>query len=141
MREPSPSASMPDPVPPAAGYQAAARKGTSFLLTARDVESLIEPFARSANARLEPASFVYQHDVRGVIYSVGAPAPHSLAYRLTLNGKALGELSLTRDTPFTEEEIKWLESQIYVLVSALHGALTSSDQKMTEHRPTRTGVV
>jgi hypothetical protein len=132
---------MPDPVSPVTGYHAAAQKGASFLLTARDVESLIEPFAHSASARLEPASFVYQHDARGVIYSVGAaPAPHSLAYRLKLSGKALGELSLTRDKPFTEEEIQWLESQIYVLVSALHGALSGSDQKTAEHQPTHTGV-
>jgi len=131
---------MSDPVSPVAGYHVAAQKGASFLLTTRDVESLIEPFAHSANARLEPASFVYQHDARGVIYSVGAPAPHSLTYRLTLNGTALGELSLTRDTPFTEEEIKWLESQIYVLVSALHSALSGSGQKPAEHQPTHTGV-
>ena len=136
-----PSVSMPDPVSPVAGYHAAARKGTSFLLTARDVESLIEPFAHSANARLEPASFVYQHDARGVIYSVGAPAPHSLAYRLKLSGKALGELSLTRDNPFTEEEIQWLESQIFGLVSALHSALSSSDQNTDGHPSAHTGVV
>ncbi len=141
MREPLLSAGVPNPVSPVAIYQAAAQKGTSFLLTVQDMESLIEPFARSASARLEPGSFVYQHDARGVIYSVGAPAPHSLAYRLALSGKALGELSLTRDKPFTEEEIRWLESQIYVLVSALHSALSSSDQKMAEHHLMHTSVV
>jgi hypothetical protein len=141
MNEPLPSAAVPDPVSPVARHYASVRKGTSSLLTAQDVESLIEPFARSANARLEPASLVYQHDARGVIYSVGAPASHSLTYRLKFNGIALGELSLTRDKLFTGEEIQWLESQIFCLVSALHSALSSSDQKMAGHPSTHTSVV
>jgi len=102
----------------------AAWKIRALLLTARDLEKLIEPFAQTVCFRLARSSFVYQHDEQGIAYSLGAPAQHSLTYRLTLGGNALGELSLARERPFTVQEVEWLEDQIGGFVHALYNALS-----------------
>lgn len=102
----------------------AAWKIRALLLTALDLEELIELFAQTVSSRLAHTSFVYQHDGQGIAYSLGAPAQHSLTYRLTLGGNALGELSLARARPFTVQEVEWLEDQIGGFVHALYNALS-----------------
>ena len=102
----------------------AARKIRALLPTALDLEEIIEIFAQAVGSRLAHTSFVYQHDGEGIAYSQGAPTQHSLTYRLTLGGNALGELSLARERPFTVQEVEWLEDRIGGFVHALYNALS-----------------
>lgn len=94
------------------------------LLTAPDLDGIVEIFTRRFAARLAYTSLVYQHDGQGVVYSLGAPARHSLRYRMRLGDDPLGELSITRERPFSDEDISWLENQICGLVYVLHNALS-----------------
>jgi hypothetical protein len=107
----------------------AEQKLRDHLLTAQDMAKCIEPFAQSISSRLAQASFIYQHAEQGVVYSLGAPAPHSLTYGLTLNGSALGELSLTSENPFTLQEAEWLEGQIGGFVQGLYRVLLCRAEK------------
>lgn len=109
---------------PSGPIPVAAWEISALLLSTQDIERIVETIAREVATRLAYTSFVYQHDGQGVVYSLGAPARHSLTYRLKLGEDLLGELSITREKPFTNEDIRWLENQTGCLVYALHNALS-----------------
>ncbi len=93
------------------------------LLTTLDLEGMVDLFARWLVKDLRYNSLVYGHDEQGLVFSIGAPARHSLNYRLVLGGQVLGELSVTRDKRFSHDEIRRFEGQVCGLAYALHNAL------------------
>ena len=95
----------------------------ALLLTAPNVEKVIEIFTHEVNKRVACASYVYQNDEQGIVYSFGAPAKHSLTYRLAIGDKALGEMVVTREKKFLGSEISWIESQFSGLAYALRNSL------------------
>jgi hypothetical protein len=97
------------------------------LLTTLDLERVVELFAREINKHCRYDSFVYQHDVEGIVYHIGAPEVNVLTYRLILGDKELGCLDLTREHCFTTEEISWIENQICGFVYALRNAFLYRD--------------
>ena len=93
------------------------------LLTTLDLEGMVDLFAHWLAKDLRYDSLVYGHDEQGLVFSIGAPARHSLHYRLVLGDRVLGELSLTRDTRFSHDDIRRFEGQVCGLAYALHNAL------------------
>lgn len=106
------------------GQAAETRVGGMFSWIAPDLDGIIDILVRGLAARLAYASFVYQHDGQGVVYSLGAPARHSLTYRIKSGANPLGEISVTREWPFSDGDICWLENRIGGLIHVLHDALS-----------------
>ena len=106
------------------GHASVVLAGGACSLAVLDIEGIIDVFVRGLAARLAYASFVYQHDGQGVVYSLGAPARHSLTYRMKFGDDALGKLSITREWPFADGDICWLENRIGGLVHVLHNVLS-----------------
>ena len=104
----------------------AAWQMSALLQTTLDVEKVIELFARELGKLVPYDSFTYQHAEKGLSYSVGAPARHSATYRLLLEERLLGEISLTRMQRFSEEEILSIENFIGGLFMrcAMHCSIT-----------------
>ncbi len=87
---------------------------------------MIEVFTHEVNKRAACASFVYQNDEQGIVYSFGAPAKHALTYRMAMGENALGEMFITREQKFLASEIAWIESQFGRLAYAFR-SLENSD--------------
>ena len=101
----------------------AAWQVSALLQTTLDVEKVIELFACELGKNIPYDSFTYQHADKGLSYSIGAPARHSTGYRLLLEDRLLGEVSLTRAQRFSDAEIIGIENLIGGLVYALRNAL------------------
>jgi diguanylate cyclase (GGDEF)-like protein len=96
---------------------------SSLLQTTLDVEKVIDLFARELGKIIPYDSFTYQHADKGLHYSIGVLARHSAGYRLLLEDRLLGEISLTRARRFGDTEIIGIENLIGGLVYALRNAL------------------
>jgi len=101
----------------------AAWQVSALLQTTLDVEKVIDLFARELGKNIPYDSFTYQHADKGLSFSVGFPARHSVGYRLLLEERLLGQVSLTRAQRFSETEIIGIENLIGGLVYALRNAL------------------
>lgn len=101
----------------------AAWQVSALLQTTLDVDKVIELFARELGKLIPYDSFTYQHADKGLLFSLGAPARHSAGYRLLLEERLLGEISLTRAQRFSDAEIISIENLIGGLVYALRNAL------------------
>ena len=124
----------------AAQAPAAAWQVSALLQTTLDVERVIELFARELGKNIPYDSFTYQHADKGLGFSVGDPARHSAGYRLLLEGRLLGEISLTRARRFSDAEIITLENFIGGLVYALRNALLYREAIESALRDPLTGV-
>jgi diguanylate cyclase (GGDEF)-like protein len=118
----------------------AAWQVSALLQTTLDVEKVIELFARELGRNIPYDSFTYQHADKGLSYSIGAPARHSTVYRLLLEERLLGEVSLTRAQRFSDAEIISIENFIGGLVYALRNALLYREALESALRDPLTGV-
>ena len=57
-------------------------------------------------------------------YQAGLQGRHSAHYRLFANSDYIGELCLSRNSPFTDDELETLESVVSLLVLPLQDVLT-----------------
>lgn len=113
---------------------------SALLQTTLDVEKVIELFARELDKIIPFDSFAYQHADKGLSFSVGIPARHSAGYRLLLEDRLLGEISLTRAQRFSDAEITSIENLIGGLVYALRNALLYREAIESALRDPLTGV-
>jgi diguanylate cyclase (GGDEF)-like protein len=113
---------------------------SALLQTTLDVEKVIELFARELAKVISYDSFTYQHADKGLSYNVGAVARHSAGYRLLLEERLLGEISLTRAQRFSDAEITNIENLIGGLVYALRNALLYREAIESALRDPLTGV-
>jgi diguanylate cyclase (GGDEF)-like protein len=120
---------------PAAAWQVGA-----LLQTTLDVNKVIELFALELGKNLAYDSFTYQHADKGLSYSIGAPASHSVGYRLLLEDRLLGEVNLTRAQRFSDAEITNIENLTGGLVYALRNALLYREALESALRDPLTGV-
>ena len=113
---------------------------SALLQTTLDVEKVIELFARELGKLIPSDSFTYQHSGKGLSYSMGVPARHSASYRLLLEERLLGEVSVTRAQRFSDAEIISIENMIGGLVYALRNALLYREALESALRDPLTGV-
>ncbi|HWR88580.1 MAG TPA: GGDEF domain-containing protein [Acidiferrobacterales bacterium] len=118
----------------------AALQVTALLQTTLDIEKVIELFARELGKNIPYDSFTYLHAGKGLRYSTGALARHSTGYRLLLEERLLGEVSLTRAQRFSDAEIISIENFIGGLVYALRNALLYREALESALRDPLTGV-
>jgi diguanylate cyclase (GGDEF)-like protein len=113
---------------------------SALLQTTLDVEKVIELFARELAKVIPYDSFAYQHVDKGLNYNVGTPARHSAGYRLLLEERLLGEITLTRAQRFSDTDITSIENFIGGLVYALRNALLYREAIESALRDPLTGV-
>jgi diguanylate cyclase (GGDEF)-like protein len=118
----------------------AAWQVSALLQATLDVEKIIELFARELGKNIPCDSFTYQHADKGLRYSIGVLADHSASYRLLLEERLLGEVSLTRAQCFSDAEIISIENLIGGLVYALRNALLYREAVESALRDPLTGV-
>ena len=65
-------------------------------------------------------SFAYESQREGVSVALGAIATHSCSYKIKESGKTRGEFTLTRETPFKEEELMIIETAMSSIIHTCH---------------------
>lgn len=100
--------------------------------TTLDVYDLVKRFSKELKAILPFHSFLYKNDTTQHEYQEGLVQPHKATYNLSIEEQSLGEITVTKETPFEPKEIELLENALsqvmYPLKNAIqyHEALVSS---------------
>ncbi len=101
--------------------------GTTDLLahlqTTLDVNQLVRIFDASVQPVVPHASLSYGNPVQDLQLEIGTAQQHSCTYRLTLRDEDLGNLVVTRATPFVREEVMLFENMLITLAFPLRNAL------------------
>lgn len=93
------------------------------LQTSLDVEQIVELFSSEVQGLVPIDGARYSHDEAAIDCLWQREAGHSCAYRLTVEGEPLGELTFFRARRFAESELQRLEQLLTVVVYPLRNAL------------------
>jgi diguanylate cyclase (GGDEF)-like protein len=93
------------------------------LQTTLDVEQIIELFVTEVSTLVRVDGAQYSHDSAAISFRWQRQGRHSCAYRLTVEGEQLGELSFFRSKPFDEPELRRIEQLLTALVYPLRNSL------------------
>lgn len=96
---------------------------TMLLQTTLDLGRQIELFAGEMQKVIPYESLSYAHDEYGIFVNEGTPARHSCAYRLTVEGRQLGQIRFSRGKRFQEKEIHLIEMLLCSLIYPLRNAI------------------
>jgi len=119
---------------------AEAWKLSALLQTSLDINKVIEIFARELGARVPVDGFIYRHSEKELTIALGQPARHSANYRLLLEERPLGEITVTRASRFNNGEIVTIENLIGGLVYALRNALLYQEALQSALKDPLTGI-
>lgn len=113
------------PTHPIASLGAAARSLEILqrLQTTLDVERIIELFMAEASTLVRIDGAAYRHDAAAISFRWQREERHSCAYRLTVEGEDLGELTFFRSKRFADQELRRLEQMLTALVYPLRNGL------------------
>src|SRR4051812_39788472 len=78
----------------------------TILQSSLDVARVMEVFAEELASVVPHESLHYENVLAQVRVTLGTPGAHRCQYQLVLLEKGLGEIAVTRRTPFTEAELK-----------------------------------
>lgn len=117
-----------------------ALKFANVLQTSLDINKLIELFAEKLADFVVHDGLVYSNPDQDLELTVGAPAFNTCSYQVTLMKKPLGSVTISRKTPFAENEIKWFESLLCSLIYPLNNALLYKNAIQTAYKDHVTGV-
>lgn len=95
------------------------------LHTTLPLGELISLFANEIEEFVEYDSFEYAHDSRDIYFNRGDRSTHTCHYHVKDQGLDLGEITLTRQVPFREEEMIIIERALGSLTIHLMNALDS----------------
>lgn len=65
-------------------------------------------------------SFLYESQREGVSVALGTLATHKCCYKIKEAGRTRGEFTLTRNTPFKEEELMIIETAMSSIIHTCH---------------------
>ncbi len=88
-----------------------------------ELEKLIELFDDELASSVPHDHLAYNNTEEEVSFVIGKPVRNTCSYRLVLFGKELGELTLSRNTKFLDDEIVKMENLISALIYPLRNAL------------------
>ena len=112
----------------------------NVLQTSLDLNKLIEMFAEKLADFVAHDSLLYTNKEEEVELLVGKPAINTCTYQVTLLEKSLGDVTISRNKPFDDNEIKWFESLLCSLIYPLHNALLYKQAIQTAYKDPVTGV-
>ncbi len=110
------------------------------LQTTLEIDQLINLFSEQVKSSLHHSGIAYRNDEPALVLRNGRSGAHSCTYSLVVNEESLGELSLTRNKPFTPEDTKVLEYMLCTLVYPLRNALMYRKALHAAHKDPLTGV-
>jgi len=84
------------------------------------MDGRIHLLANRLSKIVEFDSFSYQSEREGIAVSLGSVATHSCNYKIKEAGIARGEFTLTRSTPFKEEELMIIETAMSSIIHTCH---------------------
>lgn len=113
---------------------------SALLQTTLDVEQVIRLFTGELQRHVACDSFRYEHAAKGLNFSSGETARHSASYRLLLEDRPLGEITVTRSQRFSETEVTAIENCIGGLVYSLRNALLYQEALASALQDPLTGV-
>lgn len=125
---------------------APAEMAGAVLQLANDLQSSLEidPLMAGLHEFLRPRlghqGLSYEHVREQIRSAHGAAAAFQLSYEVVLLGESLGVLTLSRQTPFAEEELAPLEALLCALVYPLRNALLYRRALETAYKDPVTGV-
>lgn len=96
---------------------------TSALQTTLDLEEMLAMFKRELAEHIEIDGITYRHNDSGVLIQQGLPGRNRASYGLHLHEEQLGELTLSRNEPFSEKSLALSEYLICPLLYPLRNAL------------------
>lgn len=113
---------------------------TTALQTSLELEQLLGIFSDSLQETVRHQGLTYRNEQRGFVLSIGHTGRHSCNYRLNLLGTDLGEVVISRNKRFAEQELGQLEYLLCTLVYPLRNALLYRDALAAAHRDPLTGI-
>lgn len=113
---------------------------TTALQTTLELEKLLGIFSESLQETVRHQGLTYRNEQRGFVLGIGHAGRHSCNYRLSLLGTDLGEVVVSRNKRFAEQELAQLEYLLCSLVYPLRNALLYRDAIAAAHRDPLTGI-
>lgn len=113
---------------------------TTALQTTLDLEQLLRIFSDIVQETVPHQGLTYRNDERRFVLAVGHTGRHHCSYRLNLLGAELGEVAISRNKRFSEQDLAQVEYLLCTLVYPLRNALHYRDALAAAHRDPLTGV-
>jgi diguanylate cyclase (GGDEF)-like protein len=113
---------------------------TGVLQTTLEVDQVVSLFHRELALLVAHDGLTYRHPAHGIEVAVGERGRHSADYRLTINGAELGQLIVSREVRFGEEELRIVEGLMHGLAYPLRNALLYRQALQSALRDPLTGV-
>lgn len=113
---------------------------TTALQTTLDLEQLLRIFSDTVQETVPHQGLTYRNDERRFVLAVGHTGRHHCSYRLNLLGTELGEVAMSRNTRFSEQDLAQVEYLLCTLVYPLRNALHYRDALAAAHRDPLTGI-
>ncbi len=113
---------------------------TNILQTTLELDLLLQLFYEYVSKCTHIDGVSYHFSEKGISIAVGKKGRHQCSYRLSSGGDFYGEILLTRNKRFAEEEIVGLENYLAVLIYPLRNALSYRDALQTAATDSLTGL-
>lgn len=113
---------------------------TTALQTTLDLEQLLRIFSDTVQETISHQGLTYRNDERRFVVAVGHTGRHHCSYRLNLLGTELGEVAISRNKRFSEQDLAQIEYLLCTLVYPLRNALHYRDAIAAAHRDPLTGI-
>lgn len=113
---------------------------TTALQTTLDLEQLLRIFSDTVQETVPHQGLTYRNDERRFVLAVGHTGRHHCSYRLNLLGTELGEVAMSRNKRFSEQDLAQVEYLLCTLVYPLRNALHYRDALAAAHRDPLTGI-
>lgn len=113
---------------------------TTALQTTLELEQLLRIFSETVQETISHQGLTYRNDERRFVVAVGHTGRHHCSYRLNLLGTELGEVAMSRNKRFSEQDLAQVEYLLCTLVYPLRNALHYRDALAAAHRDPLTGI-
>jgi len=113
---------------------------TGILQSTLEMNKILELFDDEISSVVPHDGFSYDNPEENYAMLFGVEARHRCSYQLVLLDKQIGNLVFYRNTKFTDNEIKQLETMIAALIYPLRNALLYKQAVEKAHRDPVTGV-
>lgn len=113
---------------------------TTALQTTLDLDEMLGMFKRELTQHVQLDGLIYRNNEHGLLVQQGMPARHRASYGLTLAEEQLGDITLNRNTPFSEQDLAMAEYLLCPLLYPLRNALRYQSALTAAYRDPLTGV-
>ena len=113
---------------------------TTALQITIDLEQLLRIFSETVQETISHQGLTYRNDEQHFVVAVGHTGRHHCSYRLNLLGTELGEVAMSRNKRFSEQDLAQIEYLLCALVYPLRNALHYREALNAAHRDPLTGI-